>query len=198
MIKQVIFDLGRVLLEWQPEKLAHELSLEDESFVKEVWHITRHPTWLQFDMGQLRSPDLIDIHAEKYPKRTLQQFMDRVPHILTLIPEGLRLLEAVKEKGLKRYILSNMSHDFYHHLIAVYPFLSEFDGSIYSCHFNLAKPDHSIYHKLLNKYHLTPNESLFVDDIPENIASADSLGIHTVLFTKEEKTYNEFMKKLNS
>lgn len=197
MIKQVIFDLGRVLLEWQPEKLAHELSMEDESFVKEVWHITKDPTWLQFDMGQLRSPDLINMHAEKYPKRTLQQFMDRVPHILTPIPEGLRLLEKAKEKGMKRYILSNMSHDFYHHLIETYPFLTDFDGSIYSCHFNLAKPDHHIYHALLNKYHLIPNESLFVDDIPENIEAANSLGINTVLFTKEEKTFDEFIRKLN-
>ncbi len=196
MIKQVIFDLGRVLFEWQPEKFAQELALEDDSFIRDVWHITKDSTWLEFDMGRLRIPDLINIHGNKYPKKTLEKFMERVPHILTPIPEGLRLLEAVKEKGLKRYILSNMSHDFYHHLIAEYPFLSEFDGSVYSCHFDLAKPDHQIYKKLLSLYDLNPSESLFIDDIPENIKAAESLGIQTVLFTKEEDTYREFMTKL--
>lgn len=198
MIKQVIFDLGRVLLEWEPEKLANELAKENEDFHHDVWKITKHPTWLEFDMGLLRSPDLIDIHAGQYPTRSLEMFMARVPHILTPLPEGIRLFEIAKKQGLKLYILSNMSHDFYEHLVESYPFLQEFDGSVYSCHFNLAKPDLAIYKTVLNQYNLDPAETLFIDDIPENIAAAESLGIQGLVFTKSEETYKKFLEKIGA
>lgn len=198
MIKQVIFDLGRVLLEWEPEKLAFELSSEVDSFHHDVWKITRHPSWLDFDKGNLHSPDIVEIHADQYPIESLKLFMERVPFILTPLPEGLKLLEVAKKKGVKLYILSNMSHDFYEHLIRSYPFLSEFDGGIYSCHHHLAKPDLKIFHKLLHEYRLNPSETLFVDDIPENIEAAKSLGIKTVLFTKSKHTYEEFIAALQS
>lgn len=198
MIKQVIFDLGRVLFEWEPKLLAQELAQEDESFQHEVWKITTHPTWLEFDLGNLNTPDLIKIHSEQFPAKTLELFMERVPHILKPIPEGLRLVEAAKERGLKKYILSNMSHDFYHHLMKTYSFLHDFDGSIYSCHLNLAKPDPEIYQAILKEYQLKPEECLFVDDIPENIEGAKAMGIQALVFTKSENTYREFLKLIET
>lgn len=198
MIKQVIFDLGRVLLEWEPEQLAQKLAEEDADFEIEVWKITTHANWHQFDLGNLRIADLLDLHSHQYPRNTLQQFLEKAPHILTPLHEGMKLLEAAKQKKLKLYILSNMSHDFTQHLVDTYPFLHEFDGSIYSCHYNLAKPDPKIFKTLLKQFHLKPEESLFVDDIPANIETAKQLGLETVLFTKEEKTYKEFLEKINA
>lgn len=193
MIKQVIFDLGRVLLQWEPEELARELFLQNRNFDYDVWTITQDPAWLQFDMGLLRSQDLIELYKDKFPKETLEIFMARVPHILTPQPEGLRLFEAAKKRGLKRYILSNMSHDFYDHLIKSYPFLGEFDGSVYSCHYNLAKPDTELFKTILEKFQLVPSETLFIDDMDYNVEAAQSLGIKGLIFTKRDATYKEFL-----
>lgn len=197
MIKQVIFDLGRVLLEWEPEKLAQQLLLENADFHYDVWKITQQQTWLEFDMGNLHSADIIEIYANDFPIKSLKLFMDKVPHILTPLPEGLKLLEAAQKKGVKLYVLSNMSHDFYEHLIKSYPFLSEFDGGVYSCHYNLAKPDPKIFHTILHRYHLNPVETLFVDDIKANVEAAKSLGLKTVLFTKSKQSHDEFITLLH-
>ncbi len=88
MIKQVIFDLGRVLFDWEPEKLAHQLAEEDSDFEHEVWKITQHQSWLDFDKGELRSPELVHLHKKQYPEKSLELFMNKVPHILKPIPEG--------------------------------------------------------------------------------------------------------------
>lgn len=196
MIKQVIFDLGRVLLDWEPENLAHELTKKHDIFHREVWEITKHPSWLDFDMGLIRAQDLITLHANRYPVKSLELFMEHVPYILTPQSEGLRLLDEAKKRGLKCYILSNMSIDFYEHLVEAYPFLNEFDGSVYSCHYNIAKPDPQIYQTILKKYDLIPQETLFIDDVPGNIEAAKALGIDGIVFTKDEKTFQEFLRKI--
>ncbi len=196
MIKQVIFDLGRVLLRWEPELLAKTLAEETPGFDYNIWTITQEPSWLEFDMGLIRTPDLIRRYEGKYPKASLELFMQRVPHILTPQSEGLRLLEATIERGLKKYVLSNMSHDFYGHLISTYPFLTEFDGSVYSCHYNLAKPDTALFQAIIDKFELVPSETLFVDDMPYNVEAAKALGMEALVFTKSEQTYREFLSKI--
>lgn len=193
MIKQVIFDLGRVLLQWEPEQLARELFLKNRNFDYDVWTITQDRAWLDFDMGLLRTREIIELYKDKFSKESLELFMAQVPHILTPQPEGLRLFEAAKEKGLKRYILSNMSHDFYEHLVKSYPFLHEFDGSVYSCHYNLAKPDTELFKTILKKFHLVPSETLFVDDMDYNVEAAESLGIKGLVFNKSTNTYKQFL-----
>jgi putative hydrolase of the HAD superfamily len=198
MIKQVIFDLGRVLLKWEPELLAQRLSEEHSDFDYNVWTITQEPSWLDFDMGLIRTPELVARYENKFSRASLELFMKKVPHILTPQPEGLRLLEATNERGLKKYVLSNMSHDFYEHLIASYPFLGEFDGSVYSCHYNLAKPDTELFRMILDKFGLVPSETLFVDDMPYNVEAARSLGMEALVFTKDDDTYRQFLSKIEN
>ncbi len=89
-----------------------------------------------------------------------------------------------------------MSHDFYEHLVSNYPFLAEFDGSIFSCHHGVAKPDLRIFQILLKEYHLKAEESLFLDDMRMNVEAAESLGIHAVLFKRDAETYSKVVRLL--
>ena len=86
-----------------------------------------------------------------------------------------------KEQGYRLFVLSNASSSFYQYFQRFAP-LDYFDGIVVSCDIHMIKPDVRIYQYLLDKYQLTPEESFFIDDMPENVAGAQKAGIRGAIF----------------
>ena len=107
------------------------------------------------------------------------------------------LIDSIRERGYKVYFLSNMSE----HAIGSNPdafdFTERMDGGIYSCHVHMIKPDEGIYRKLFEKYDLKPEECLFIDDTPVNIAAAKRLGMKAILYESPEQIRRDIDQALS-
>jgi 2-haloacid dehalogenase len=98
----------------------------------------------------------------------------------------VQILKALKEKGYPVYALSNWNAELYNRTVDDFPFLQWFDGKVISSEVKMKKPDENIYHYLLEKYSIRPETALFIDDNPQNVATAERLGIRSILFTTPE------------
>lgn len=196
-MKNIIFDLGGVVVEWNGERVIDSFKgnpslimyIKSNGFFKDYWNA--------FDKGTLDRRELVDkvalitgISAEK-----CNAFVEHVKLSLVPIPETEALIKELSARGYKLYCLSNMSNDFYDYLKTREVF-KYFDGQIISAKEHMVKPDREIYELILNRFHLKPEESLFIDDLAANIKAAQALGIQTVHFANKQKGYEEIRERL--
>jgi len=163
--------------------------------VEEILPITKTEAWYNLDKGIFTPAQCIEKLAQTFEKEKILKCISAVPAHLTPLQEGLNILYAVKQKGYKTYILSNMGEGS-HKQIMHFDFLKEFDGSIFSYQVKLCKPEPEIYLKLLETYNLKPNECLFIDDFEPNIKGAHNVGIDGILCSNHDFVLGE-MHRLN-
>ncbi len=180
MIKNAIFDLGGVVLGRDFKRLGEVLGntfafiSADESFPE---------YWSEFDRGTYTREEVTRMLAEDY-NLTLEDAHEQVQRLLELlqpIPETVALIEELKARGVRCYVLSNMSKEFYAELLK-FPVFELFDGAVVSFEERINKPDRGIYEALLSRYNLVPSESIFADDKIANTNAASLLGLHTVTY----------------
>ena len=180
MIKNAIFDLGGVVLGRDFKRLGEVLGntfafiSADESFPE---------YWSEFDRGTYTREEVTRMLAEDYTL-TLEDAHEQVQRLLELlqpIPETIALIEELKARGIRCYVLSNMSKEFYAELLK-FPVFELFDGAVVSFEERINKPDRGIYEALLSRYNLVPSESIFADDKIANTNAASLLGLHTVTY----------------
>ncbi len=183
MIKHVIFDCGKVLVHYNEVYIASFFTenAEDAELLGRVGMSRKY--WERFDLGVLEDEDYKKEVKAELPKR-LHENLDRlyddwIGHCPEI--EGMsELIDDVKQ-NCDIYLLSNFNKKLRKELHKI-PVLEKFDGLVISGEVKLAKPNLEIYHYLLNTYHLQADECLFVDDLPKNIESAKTVGIHGYLF----------------
>lgn len=117
-----------------------------------------------------------------------------------LVKEGVNFARECKELGYKLYILSNWDPDSFILLQKEIPdFFDLFDGIVISGNVGISKPESAIYHYLLDAYNLDPNDSIFIDDQPDNIVAAQQIGIDGIVYTKKSgplANFNSIRAKL--
>jgi 2-haloacid dehalogenase len=180
----IVFDLGGVLLDWNPRYLYRKLfddEAEMERFLSEVctmeWH---HAHDLGVPPGQT-IPPLVEAHPEyaeqiwAWPRRSEEM-------VAGPIEESVEILRTLKERGVPVYALTNMETWTYPGRLDRYPFLRWFDGTVVSGFEGVAKPDPRIYELLLARFGLAAHTTLLIDDSPKNVAAARGVGMHAVQF----------------
>ena len=180
-----IFDLGNVLVNYKPVTYLENL-FPDESLVKKLYEsIFRSREWLYMDQGLLTFDEATDIFCAREPelRSAILCAMQNVNDIFTPIQETVDLLPAIKESGRGLYYLSNIQVEIRDHLLEKYEFFDLFDGGVSSCDIHMLKPSPEIYRHLISKYRLNPEESLFFDDMQDNVEAAEKEGIKGVVFT---------------
>ena len=185
----VIFDLGGVVVRWEPDAIIASV-FDDPAVRATVRHdIVAHPDWLDLDRGTLSYEDATRRAAERtgLPGREIAHFLDRVPPLLTPIPETVALMHRVKARGHSLYCLSNMPTRSIEYLERVHDFWSVFTGKVISSRVKLVKPDPAIYAHLLKTYALSPVETAFIDDVPVNLAAAEKFGIRALRFENAQQ-----------
>ena len=195
-IKNVIFDLGRVLYTFYPKDYMLTLGLSAQEADQILGNPQVAQLWNEYDRGMYTRSSLIDTLVEKFPNHAglIRQLLsdDFIAQVINPIPASVDFFYQVKAQGYKVYILSNIFADGIAHLIGRDAFLSEADGIIASAHYQCLKPDRAIYQILLDKYHLVPEESVFIDDSLPNIEGAKALGIHGIHFTSLDDCKMQF------
>lgn len=200
MIKNIVFDLGRVVIEFDPVSYLKRLGFDNETskFLGNV--VFEGKEWQECDAGKYGSnKELIPVLSKKYPRYKEQielALNEKWEEILILKEESANLLKRLKKQGFNIYILSNLSEDA-HNAVKKYDFFDYVDGGIYSYQVKLCKPDKRIYSELLNKYNLIPKETIFIDDREENIKAAEELGIIGIIFQDVENTEKKIGYAMN-
>lgn len=189
-MKNLIFDLGGVVVDWNPQRVLDEYpgdrelprSLFKKGFFEEHW--------TEFDRGTIVQNELVHKMAgfTGRPYDMCWDFVEYIKHSLVDIPDTLGLIRRLAGEGYRLFCLSNMAEEFYNYLKGREAF-SYFEGQIISAREHLVKPDAAIYRLILDRYDLKPEESLFIDDLEPNVRAAQALGIHTVHFTDRGEGY---------
>ena len=197
-IQNVVFDLGRVMIEWEPWSVV-EAFTPDNRERERIWEtIFAAPIWLDLDRG-----DLTEAQAE--PELVARSGLDpqRLRSLLQLIKQSMHPVETshalfreVGALGLNRYCLSNMSHDSYASLRRRYDFFEHFHGIMISAEVRINKPDTAIFRLLLQRFGLSAARTLFLDDNEDNIAAAQSEGIDGILFDRSDACFAEIRRRV--
>ena len=180
----VVFDFGNVIFRSDPEKVIAGV-FDDKSDREQVLaHFIGHDDWLALDRGSLRPVDAISRAASRtgLPAEKFARLLERVPASLAPINGSPELLYRVKAAGNWLYFLSNMHAASIEYLERAHVFWDVFEGGVISCRVRLIKPEPQIYAHLLSEYRLDPADTVFIDDLPVNLAAAAEFGIRTIQF----------------
>lgn len=197
MARAVIFDLGGVLIDWNPRYLYRSLFTEEaemERFLAEVCP----PSWnLTLDAGR-SFEEAIAERVRLFPQEEarIRAWRERWPEMLKGPIEGtVAILEALHARGVPLFALTNWSAETYPHAEARYPFLNRFESVLVSGREKLVKPNPAIYRRLLERARLTPGETLFIDDVPANVEGARAVGLQAHRFLSPEALREELQRR---
>jgi len=183
-MRNVIFDLGGVVLDWNPDRILEQFYDEPEARLEMKSALFQHPDWQQMDRGVLLEADVINRLEQRAGRAVpeLPRLLETVRRSLQPKPDTVALLERLAQRGVPLYCLSNMPATTFAYLKDRYGFWTAFRGIVISGEIQMLKPDRDIYEHLLGRYGLEPTNTVFIDDHPPNIAAAKALGLHTVWF----------------
>lgn len=182
--KAVIFDIGNVLIEWQPERFYDGLIGVDRR--REMFaEVDLHGMNDKVDMGH-HFTETIYATAELYPRwrDEVRMWHDHWIELASpTIDQSVRLLRALRAKGVPVFSLTNFGIQSFDYAATHYPFLHEFDRQYISGHMKVIKPDPRIYQMVEQDCGIEPGDLLFTDDRADNIDMAHQRGWQTHLFT---------------
>jgi 2-haloacid dehalogenase len=183
-IEAVVFDVGGVLLDWNPRHLYRKLMADEgemEWFLEEVCS----PAWhAPHDRGVSTAASCAEL-ASRYPEYSelIWAWSSRSEEMIGGVDTGtVEVLRELKETGLPCYALTNMEAETYPLRLQRFSFLGWFDGTVVSGREGVSKPDPVIFTRLLDRFGLTAKTTLMIDDTEENLDTAGKLGMRTVQF----------------
>ena len=184
-----MFDLGGVLLNWNPRHLYRKLFPGDEAAMEAfLANVCTVPWNERQDAGRTFAEahaELVALHPDK--AHLIEAFGTRFDEMIAGPIEGtVEILADLRRRGVPRYALTNWSAETFPPARARYDFLSWFDGIVVSGEERVIKPDPRIFRILLERYAIVPGEAIFIDDNPANAAAAHALGLHGIHFRSPE------------
>ncbi len=183
-MKNVIFDMGNVLLTYDPEVCLNHIVEKEEDRALIRRELFEGPEWVQGDLGELTDEERFNGVSKRVPERLHEELRrctvewDMCMHP---VKQAREFCDYLKKSGFGIYVLSNASSSFYRYFPRFAPF-DYFDGIVVSCDIHIIKPDIRIYQHLLKKYNLRADECFFIDDLEANIEGARNAGIDGAVF----------------
>ena len=183
-MKNVIFDVGGVLLDWNPGRVLQSFYADASERERMKQLIFHHADWLELDRGTLGEDVLLQRIAERAgrPVPELKGLFEVVRDSLHPKQDTVALLGSLSARGVPLYCLSNMPSKIYATLSQRFDFWQHFDGIVISGDIRMVKPEPAIFRHLLERYGLRAGDTVFVDDLPANVEAAQRLGLHGVVF----------------
>jgi len=180
-IKNIVFDVGNVLVRWEPYEVINAVFPENDPL---VFYKLIRPIWLDLNLGKITEDQAIDLYHSLFniPKNKLIQFMHQLKVSQTPIPGSLELLDTLSQAQYSLFSITDNVKE----LIAYHQqhsnFLHKFHGIIVSAEVGVLKPNPEIYYCLIQRYSLNPAETVFIDDLIENVEGAKKVGMHAFQF----------------
>ena len=186
-IDAVVFDIGNVLLDYNPDRILRDRVPEREDLHEKLKaKIMRSPYWIMLDRGIMTREEAIvamtgwDKELEPYIRRVLARPIE----LDDVLEEGVAAMRRCKEMGKKIFVLSNFHVDAYEYIVGRHEFFSLLDGEVVSGRVHMVKPDREIFAHLTEKFSLDSSRTLFVDDSPANIETALEMGWQGLCYSK--------------
>lgn len=189
----LVFDLGAVLVQWQPQELLRQHFPQAAGSPEQAWALAgeffHHADWMSFDRGTLPMDSVIARTGERLglPGPAVASLVKGIGDYLSALPDTVALLarlQALRERDsrIRLYYLSNMPQPYARTLEQRHDFFQWFDGGVFSGDVNHIKPEPAIYELLESRYALQPGRTVFIDDLALNIAAAQARGWHGIQF----------------
>ena len=184
MIKNIIFDIGKVLVhfDWEDYLAAFQFPKEETEAIANTMFLS--PNWNLVDEGRLSYDDVEQIFMDSCPAYAddIRLVFAHFGDCITRFPYTRHWISSLKQEGCRIYYLSNYGEYTYRYTKSDLDFLDLMDGGLMSYEIQCLKPDFAIYESLFRKYQLKPEECVFIDDNAANIEAAARLHVHTILF----------------
>ena len=198
MIKNVIFDFGNVLVKYDPVYIVSGFSDNQEDIQAVASVLFDRLYWDRLDEGTIEDNEVVEESKKRLPKRlhaliekAYYGWIDRLPEISGMSA----LIESLKSRGVKLYLLSNISQ-YFADRYQRFSILRQFDGLVFSGVIHKVKPSKEIFEYLFDAYKIKAEESVFIDDAQRNIDGAKAVGLTTYLFDGDSKKLEEYLTKL--
>ena len=192
-IKNVVFDIGNVLVKWSPYEVLEQLF--PQKGAKELYQQIR-PIWIDLNLGKLTEQEAILGYQDllNVPEKQLAELMQLLKTSQTPLPGSLELLKKLHAGNVPLYSITDNVKEImeYHRLNS--NFLHYFSGIAVSAEIGILKPNEKIYRYLLEQYKLDPAESVFIDDLMANVEGARAVGMHAFQFISAESCESELIE----
>ncbi len=197
-IKNIIFDLGGVLIDWNPDYMYKKIIPDQD---QRKWFLENICTldWNEAQDGGRLIKEANELLINQHPeyKELILAYYSRWEEMLSGSISGtvdiFKELKTNKKHGI--YALTNWSAETFPRALEIFDFLHWFDGRVVSGEENTRKPHKEIYDIILTRFNLTPNSTVFIDDNLRNIKAAEELGIVTIHFQSPEQLRRSLQEK---
>lgn len=193
MIRNIIFDVGKVLVSYEPDAYMASIGLDETARDAINKAMFENELWNRSDQGLGTPEEFLQQFIAQAPEyeEQIRRVHETVGGTIELLPYVMDWILELKERGYHIYILSNYSENMLNQTRDKLEFLPLVDGAVFSYAYRQLKPERDIYLTLLDEFWLEPEESVFLDDRPENVQGAEKLGIHGILFQNYEQAKAE-------
>lgn len=192
-IKNIVFDIGMVLIDFHWAKTMRELGFSEECVATLGKNMMQHPTWNEMDRNVMAEEDIVKEFKKLSPmyEEEIDLFLRNLDKVVTVFPKSDEWLKNLKERGYQVYLLSNYPERTFKVDSKKYTFMDYVDGKVvsYECHYT--KPEKEIYDLLCDRYKLRPEECVFLDDKYENIEAAKGYGFEGIQVQMQEQAIEE-------
>ena len=196
MIKNIIFDMGNVLLDYNPDTAMQMLGINEKSKPVIMKELFSGNEWVQLDLGNISVNEAFESIKQRVPEEyhtDLRKCIDEWDVCMVPVDGAKDFCEFVKSKGFGVYVLSNAHKSFYSYFPRYFD-LDFFDGVVVSADVHTVKPDIKIYKYLLEKYSLKAEECLFIDDRADNVEGAKKAGMNAAQFKNDFEEIKQYLK----
>ena len=193
MIKNIVFDVGKVLVDFDWQGFMDTLAFPPEIYEKVANATVLSDLWNEFDRSRMSDEEILQGFLEKVPdcETEIMRFWNNMGNCIKRYDYAHSWIQSLQEMGYRVYLLSNYSRRMYFQSIEELSFVEQVDGAVFSFEVQATKPEREIYDALLEKYQLNPTECVFLDDNRSNIIAANQLGMATIQFHTKSQAEEE-------
>lgn len=190
----IIFDIGKVLIDFDFDEYVRGLIPSEKvgSVVAATW---QNPDWIELDRGVLPVEEVLQKFIAKSPDHEweIRRVFSKLGDIPRLKETTIPMIRELKARGHRVFYLSNYFEFLMHAAPDALRFTREMDGGIFSCFEKVVKPDGEIYRRLCERYDISKDNCVFIDDSPKNVKGAEIFGIRAILYTGQtpQQLYDE-------
>ncbi|MEY8390179.1 HAD family phosphatase [Lachnospiraceae bacterium] len=193
MIKNVIFDVGKVLVDFDWQGMFDQLGYSPEVSDKVANATVLSELWGEFDRSRITDEEILEGFLKKAPdcEAEIMKFWNNIGNCIRRYDYAFDWIRGLQKKGYRVYLLSNYPRRIYSQTIHELAFVEEVDGAVFSYEVHSVKPEPEIFEELMKKYCLNPTECVFIDDNRGNIIAANKLGMATIHFHTKSQAEEE-------
>lgn len=192
-IKNIVFDIGNVMLIWDPQKVVASLfpAHEPKALSSAIF---RSEIWFDLNKGFISESEAINLYLKNNVPLNhvqLEELMFSIKESLLPVEGSLELLNTLHQRGIPLYSITDNVKEIMSYLKIKYNFWEKFYGVVVSADIGCLKPAAEIYLHLLNTYRLNPSETVFFDDLLLNVEGAKKVGMHAFQFVDVQGCEND-------